>query len=79
MAQLVVRELDQAVKERLRRRAAEHGRSMEAEVRDILTRAVTPEGPSRLSRLRAAALSVGGVDDLAVAGRSETQRDVDLP
>ena len=36
MAQLLVRNLDENVKERLRRRAALRGRSMEEEVRDIL-------------------------------------------
>jgi antitoxin FitA len=36
MAQLVVRNLEDAVKRRLKRRADKHGRSMEEEVRDIL-------------------------------------------
>jgi plasmid stability protein len=36
MAQLVVRNIEDAVKARLRRRAKRHGRSMEEEVRDIL-------------------------------------------
>ena len=36
MAQLVVRDLAEDVKERLRRRAKQHGRSLEAEVRDVL-------------------------------------------
>ena len=36
MAQLVVRQLPDQVKERLKRRAKRHGRSLEAEVRDIL-------------------------------------------
>ena len=36
MAQLVVRDLDDEVKNRLQLRAKRHGRSMEAEVRDIL-------------------------------------------
>ena len=36
MAQLVVRNLDEALKQRLRSVAAEHGRSMEEEVRVIL-------------------------------------------
>lgn len=36
MAQLVVRNLENAVKAKLRRRARRHGRSMEEEVRDIL-------------------------------------------
>jgi antitoxin FitA len=36
MAQLVVRNLEQSVKTRLQRRARRNGRSMEAEVREIL-------------------------------------------
>ena len=36
MAQIVVRNLEQAVKDWLKTRAAGHGRSMEEEVRDIL-------------------------------------------
>ena len=43
MAQLIVRKLGENVKERLRRRALEHGRSMEEEARDILKRAVLVE------------------------------------
>jgi plasmid stability protein len=42
MAQLLVRNLDDDVKARLRVLAAEHGRSMEEEVRAILREAVTP-------------------------------------
>ncbi|MFK4088881.1 FitA-like ribbon-helix-helix domain-containing protein [Kribbella sp. NPDC020789] len=40
MAGINVRNLDDHVKQRLRVRAARHGRSMEAEVRAILTEAV---------------------------------------
>ena len=40
MAQLVVRNLDAEVKERLRRRAIRRGRSMEEEAREILRSAV---------------------------------------
>jgi plasmid stability protein len=36
MAQILVRGIEAEVKRRLRRRAARHGQSMEAEVRDIL-------------------------------------------
>jgi len=43
MAQIIVREIEDDVKERLQRRAARHGRSMEAEVRDILRDAVKRE------------------------------------
>jgi plasmid stability protein len=35
-ATLTIRSVDAALKERLRIRAAQHGHSMEAEVRDIL-------------------------------------------
>jgi len=40
MAQLVVRNIEDSVKARLQRRARRNGRSMEAEVRDILRNAV---------------------------------------
>lgn len=40
MADITVRNLDDAVRQRLKQRAAAHGRSMEAEVRAILTAAV---------------------------------------
>ena len=43
MAQLIVRNLEKDVKERLQRRASLHGRSMEEEVRDILRNAVKGE------------------------------------
>ncbi|QCV93950.1 FitA-like ribbon-helix-helix domain-containing protein [Acidipropionibacterium acidipropionici] len=39
MAQLLVRDLDEGVLQWLRERGARHGRSMEAEARDLLTRA----------------------------------------
>jgi plasmid stability protein len=40
MAQLVVRNIDEGVKKRLKVRAARNGRSLEGEVRDILSGAV---------------------------------------
>lgn len=43
MAQLLVRNLDDDVEERLRRCAALHGRSMEEEVRDILRTAAVED------------------------------------
>ncbi|HEY5175892.1 MAG TPA: hypothetical protein VII95_10055 [Terriglobales bacterium] len=43
MAQFVVRSIENAVKQRLQRRAARHGRSMEEEVREILRSAVNQE------------------------------------
>jgi plasmid stability protein len=44
MAQIIVRNLDEAVKDKLRKRAARTGRSMEEEVRDILRDALKDEG-----------------------------------
>ena len=41
-ATLTIRNLDEAVKQKLRVQAAQHGRSMEAEARAILTRDVLP-------------------------------------
>lgn len=43
MSSLTVRNLDEAVKNSLRVRAARHGWSMEQEVRQILQQAVAPE------------------------------------
>ncbi len=43
MAQLVVRNLESTVKQRLQRRAKRHGRSMEEEVREILRHAAREE------------------------------------
>ncbi len=40
MAQILVRDIEDDVKERLQRRAVRHGRSMEAEIRDILRNVV---------------------------------------
>lgn len=45
MAQLVVRNLEAAVKTRLQRRARRHGRSMEEEAREILRNAAHEEDP----------------------------------
>lgn len=49
MASITIRNLDEGTKRRLRVRAAEHGRSMEEEVREILRLAVgTPARPGDL-------------------------------
>ena len=47
MAQLVVRNLENAVKAKLQRRAKRNGRSMEEEVREILRDAAKEEGTQR--------------------------------
>jgi plasmid stability protein len=65
---LTIRNLDEAVKQKLRVRAAMHQRSMEAEARDILARAVAEESqadPARemspQERTRRAILSIRGI------------------
>ncbi|MBA2532805.1 MAG: Arc family DNA-binding protein [Nocardioidaceae bacterium] len=64
MAAVSIRDLDDQVKERLRIRAAEHGRSMEAEIRAILSAAVSePVAATGLAQallMRSGAL--GGLD-----------------
>lgn len=66
MATLTIRNLDHAVKERLRVRAAEHGRSMEAEARSILQTALGQHVRSAqrnlYERIHARFAALGGVD-----------------
>jgi plasmid stability protein len=67
MSQLLVRQLDEDVKEKLRRRARRHGRSTEEEVREILRNAVRDEGgePKALgSRLAARFAGVGLTEEI---------------
>jgi plasmid stability protein len=47
MASITIRNLDEEIKQRLRVRAAEHGRSMEEEARDILRRVMSETPPPR--------------------------------
>ncbi|MBI3687941.1 MAG: Arc family DNA-binding protein, partial [Actinobacteria bacterium] len=47
MAAVSIRDLDDSVREKLRVRAAQHGRSMEAEMRAILTAAVSDDDSAR--------------------------------
>ena len=62
-ATLTIRNVDAALKERLRIRAAEHGHSMEAELRDILkaTLKEPPAEPHLYERIRARFAPLGGV------------------
>lgn len=74
---MVVRGLDESVKARLAAQAKRHGRSMEAEVREILTQAATR--PNIGLALLQAGQSAGGVDDeLPVPERTDTARAVDF-
>jgi plasmid stability protein len=68
MASITIRNLDDDIKQRLRVRAAEHGRSMEEEAREILRRVMTEDASPR---------------DLAAAIRARVapsaRADLDLP
>ena len=65
-ASITIRNLDPALKERLRIRAAQRGHSMEAEARRILQTALAPQEapPARhlYDRVRARFAPLGGVD-----------------
>jgi len=67
MTTLTIRNVDASVKERLRVRAARNGRSMEAELRQILSDAVGGPGDREANladAIRRRFLPFGGVDDL---------------
>lgn len=73
-ATLTIRNLDDDVKQKLRLRAASHQRSMEAEAREILARAVN-EGaeispPKTPGEMRERLLAVRGIWKTQAAGRS---------
>ena len=72
MASITVRNLDEELKRRLRIRAAQHGKSMEQEVRDILKDALdeeVPTGKDFIEGIRARFAELGGVElDLPARG-----------
>jgi plasmid stability protein len=78
---LTIRDLDDTVKQKLRIRAAMHQRSMEAEARDILARAVSEEPSTQglpaetpEERMRRAVDSVRGI----WKGRMSTDEAMEL-
>ena len=73
MATLTVRGLDDDTRSRLRVRAAQHGRSMEAEVRAILQETLSEPAGGLGTRIHARFATVGGVD-LQVPRRDEMPR-----
>lgn len=76
MSSIIVRGLDDGVKQQLAAQAKEHGRSMEAEVRDILTKAA--RRPHIGMALLAAAQDVGGIEELEIPERGDGARAVDF-
>jgi antitoxin FitA len=80
VAAVSIRNLDEDTRRRLRVRAAQHGRSMEAEIRAILEEAVRePESSGGLfTTLMDRVAAIGGVD-LDLPPRSTPPRAADLP
>ena len=79
MAAVTVRNLDDQVKERLRVRAAVHGRSMESEIRAILAEAVSRPGVTDglFATMLERFAGIGGVE-LDLPERSTPVRAPDL-
>lgn len=77
MGTLTIRQLDDRTHQRLRGRAAEHGRSVEAEVRAILDAAVDLPEENILLALQSTMAEVGGVD-LEMPARTDRPRAVNL-
>lgn len=65
MAQILIRQLDDDLKARLQRRARQHGRSTEEEVREILRNAVRDDEqpPSKLGSRIAARFTKTGLEE----------------
>lgn len=76
---LMIRDLDEDVKARLRVQAAEHGRSMEAEARMLLAAALSGRRPARGlgSYIRDQFAEIGGVE-LDIPRRDEPARAAEL-
>jgi antitoxin FitA len=80
MASITIRNLEDDLKQRIRVRAAEHGHSMEEEVREILRRVVVePQPPKNLGKaIHARFAKLGGVDlDLPERGPMRSTMQID--
>ena len=75
MSQLIVRNVEQEIVRALKRRAARHGRSAEAEHRDILRQALRED--AERSSFKAALASMPDVgDDADFIARRDTPREI---
>lgn len=80
MASMTIRNLDEKLKSRLRVRAAQHGRSMEDEARDILRVALATEaqgGQGLVDAIRARITPLGGIE-LERPPREEIRQPPDI-
>lgn len=72
MAMLTIRNIDDSLKTQLRIRAAQHGYSMEEEVRRILQHAVSPQTAQKGfgTRVHQGVIALGGGFELPLSPRS---------
>ena len=80
MASMTIRDIDDRLKARLRIQAAQHGRSMEDEARDILRTALSTERTRRgnlVDSIRARIEPLGGVE-LEIAPREVMREPVNF-
>ena len=77
MANLTIRNLDDKVVERLKKRAKDNGRSLEAELRELLKQAANRKSPEELLALadRIAAMTPAGVKQTDSAELLREDRD----
>jgi antitoxin FitA len=78
MSVLTVRNLDDDLKTRLRVRAAQHGRSMEAEAREILRESLEDKPGREMGSWIRKRFEGLGLDQLDLAPRTELPRAPDL-
>lgn len=78
MGAITVRNLPEEVHRALRARAAMHGRSTEAEIRDILENAVRPEGRVKLGSLLAEIGREAGGFDLQIERDKTSDEPMDF-
>lgn len=78
MSTLTVRNLDDDLKTRLRVRAAQNGRSMEAEAREILRASLTTEPRTGLGTRIHNRFAGLGLDELEIPPRDELPRAPDF-
>jgi plasmid stability protein len=77
MAQVLIRNLDDVVVARLKRRAQRHGRRLEQELREILTRAAMPtraEVLAEIDRIRAMTPPGQPIDSTALIRENRDSR-----
>jgi plasmid stability protein len=80
MASITIRQLDDTLKVKLRIQAANHGRSMEEEARDILRTGLATSSPRKMNlaeSIRRHIIPLGGVE-LAIPVREAVRRPPDF-